>query len=79
MKLSDFGYSLPKKLIAQQPIKPRDRSRLLILLRKTGKIGHKHFYDLPDYLQEGDVLVLNNSKVFPARLIGKKKKNRRED
>lgn len=73
MKLSDFDYHLPKNLIAQKPIRPRDHSRLLVLEKKTGKIQHKHFYDLSDYLREGDVLVLNNSKVFPARLIGKKK------
>jgi S-adenosylmethionine:tRNA ribosyltransferase-isomerase len=73
MKLSDFDYNLPKELIAQEPIKPRDHSRLLILNKKTGEIEHKHFYDIVDCLQTGDVLVLNNSKVFPARLIGKKK------
>ena len=73
MKLSDFDYNLPSELIAQKPIRPRDHSRLLVLDKKTGKIAHKHFYDLIDYLQTGDVLVLNNSKVFPARLIGKKK------
>ncbi len=70
---SDFDYNLPSKLIAQQPVKPRDHSRLLILDKKTGKVEYKHFYDIIDYLKPGDVLVLNNSKVFPARLIGRKK------
>jgi len=89
MKLSDFNYNLPKSLIAQKPMKPRDHSRLLLLDLKRGaiplsgtthtngnkevKIEHKHFYDLPGYLNKGDVLILNNSKVFPARLIGKRK------
>ncbi len=70
--LQDFDYQLPPKLIAQQPSKPRDHSRLLLLNRKTGEIQHKHFYDIIDFLQPGDVLVLNNSKVFPARLLGRK-------
>ncbi|MFA4833252.1 MAG: tRNA preQ1(34) S-adenosylmethionine ribosyltransferase-isomerase QueA [Patescibacteria group bacterium] len=73
MRLKDFDYNLPKNLIAQKPIKPRDHSRLLLLSRKTGKINHKHFYDILDYLKPGDVLVLNNSKVMPARLLGEKK------
>ncbi|PIV52180.1 tRNA preQ1(34) S-adenosylmethionine ribosyltransferase-isomerase QueA [Candidatus Falkowbacteria bacterium CG02_land_8_20_14_3_00_36_14] len=72
MKLSDFDYYLPKNLIAQEPIKPRDHSRLLVLDKISGRIKHKHFFDLVDYLRAGDVLVLNNAKVFPARLIGKK-------
>ncbi len=72
MKLNDFNYHLPKQLIAQEPITPRDCSRLLVLDRRSGKIEHKHFYDILDYFKKGDVLVLNNSKVFPARLIGKK-------
>ncbi len=76
MKLSDFDYYLPKSLIAQQPVKPRDHSRLLVLDKSSDKIEHKHFYDIVGYLQAGDVLVLNNSKVFPARLIGKKKETR---
>ena len=75
MKLSDFDYNLPSELIAQQPAKPRDHSRLLVLDKKSGKIEHKYFFNIIDYLQAGDVLVLNNSKVFPARLIGKKKEN----
>ena len=73
MKLSDFDYKLPDKLIATYPAEPRDSSRLLILDKKTGKIEHKHFYDIVDYLNPGDVLVLNNSKVIPARLFGYKK------
>lgn len=73
MKLEEFDYFLPKNLIAQEPIKPRDRSRLLLLSKKTGKMEHKHFFDLVDYLKKGDVLVLNNSKVMPARLLGNKK------
>lgn len=75
MKLSDFDYKFPKELIAIEPTKPRDHSRLLVLEKDTCKIEHKHFYDIVDYLQKEDVLVLNNSKVFPARLIGKKKES----
>lgn len=97
MKLKDFNYYLPKNLIAQEPIKPRDYSRLLVIRRgatnaahankerirretansahlNSYKIEHKHFYNIIDYLKKGDVLVLNNAKVFPARLIGKRKK-----
>ena len=73
MKLSAFDYNLPKELIAQEPMKPRDHSRLLILDKKTGKIEHKKFYNIIEYFKKGDVLVMNNSKVFPARLIGKRK------
>ena len=72
MKLSDFDYYLPEELIAQMPIDERDKSRLMILDRKTGKIEHKHFYDILDELNKGDVLVLNDTKVIPARLIGSK-------
>ena len=72
-KLSDFDYNLPLELIAQKQAKPRDHSRLLLLNKKTGNIEHKHFYNIVDYLQAGDLLVLNNSKVFPARLHGHKK------
>lgn len=72
MRLKDFDYKLPKELIATEPANPRDHSRLLVLDKKIGSIEHKYFYNIVDYLQEGDVLVLNNSKVFPARLIGKK-------
>ena len=73
MKLSIFNYHLPKKLIAQKPQRPRDHSRLLVLDKKTGKIQHKHFYNIVNFLKKGDVLVLNNTKVFPARLHAKKK------
>lgn len=69
MELSDFDYELPKELIAQKPVSPRDNSRLLVLGKK---IEHKHFYDIVDYLKKGDVLVINETKVIPARLIGKK-------
>lgn len=72
MKLKDFDYNLPNELIAQKPTRPRDHSRLLVLDKKTGRIEHKYFFNIPDYLKPGDVLVLNNSKVFPARLFGKK-------
>ncbi|MFA5130823.1 MAG: tRNA preQ1(34) S-adenosylmethionine ribosyltransferase-isomerase QueA [Patescibacteria group bacterium] len=77
MKLlvKDFDYHLPPELIAQQPAKPRDHSRLLVLNKKTGEIEHRHFYDIVEYFQTGDILVLNNSKVFPARLIGHKKES----
>ena len=73
MKISLFDFKLPKELIAQEQIKPRDHSRLLILDKIKTKIAHKHFYDLPDYLTANDVLVLNETKVFPARLYGNKK------
>lgn len=72
MRLKQFDYNLPKNLIAQKPINPRDHSRLLILHKATGKIEHKHFYDIADYLNKGDVLVLNNTKVMAARLIGRR-------
>ncbi|MCH5153292.1 MAG: tRNA preQ1(34) S-adenosylmethionine ribosyltransferase-isomerase QueA [Clostridiales bacterium] len=72
MKTSDFYYDLPEGLIAQYPAEPRDSSRLLIYDRKTKSITHKHFYDIVDYLQKGDVLVVNNTKVLPARIYGAK-------
>ncbi|MDD5527443.1 MAG: tRNA preQ1(34) S-adenosylmethionine ribosyltransferase-isomerase QueA [Patescibacteria group bacterium] len=72
-RLRDFDFNLPDDLIATKPAEPRDSSRLLVLDKKTGKIEHKHFYDIIDYLHAGDVLVLNNSKVIPARLWAKKK------
>ncbi len=71
-ELKDYDYELPAELIATEPAKKRDHSRLLVLDKKSGKMEHKHFYDIVDYLQAGDVLVMNNSKVIPARLIGKK-------
>ena len=72
MRLKYFDYVLPKNLIAQQPVSPRDHSRLLILDKKTGTIKHKHFYDIVDYLRAGDILVLNNTKVMRARLMGRR-------
>ena len=70
MKVSDFDYQLDESLIAQTPLKKRDESRLMILDRLTGNIEHKKFYNIIDYLNSGDVLVLNDTKVIPARLIG---------
>lgn len=72
MKTADFFYELPQELIAQTPLEPRDSSRLMTLDRQTGEISHKHFYDIIEYLEAGDVLVINNSRVLPARLYGKK-------
>lgn len=72
MKTSDFYYDLPQELIAQSPLEPRDSSRLMHLDRETGEIQHRHFYDIIDYLNEGDLLVVNNSRVIPARLYGKR-------
>ena len=69
---NQFNYTLPQELIAQLPIEPRDHSRLLCLNKKTGNIEHKHFYNVIDYLDPGDCLVLNDSKVFPARIFGEK-------
>lgn len=74
MKKSDFYYDLPEELIAQTPVEPRDFSRLLVYNRENGSIEHKHFYDIVDYLKAGDVLVINNTKVLPARIFGKKEK-----
>ena len=70
MKTSDFNFELPEELIAQTPLERRDSSRLLTLNKNTGAVGHHHFYDLPDFLRPGDCLVLNDSRVLPARLIG---------
>lgn len=70
MKKSDFYFDLPEELIAQTPIMQRDHSRLLVMDKDTGALEHKHFFDLPEYLRAGDCLVLNNSRVLPARLIG---------
>lgn len=72
MKLEDFDYYLPEELIAQTPLVKRDESRLLVLDKETGNIEHKKFYDIIDYLTPGDTLVLNDTKVLPARLIGTK-------
>lgn len=70
MKTKDFYYDLPKELIAQHPEEKRDHSRLLVLDKESGKMEHKHFYDIIDYLNEGDLLVLNDTKVMPARIYG---------
>ena len=70
MKTSDFYYDLPQELIAQTPRERRDGSRLMLLNKETGAVEHRHFYDLPQFLRPGDCLVLNNSRVLPARLIG---------
>lgn len=70
MKTSDFMYDLPERLIAQTPLERRDGSRLLALDKTTGEMEHRHFYDLPEYLRPGDCMVLNDSRVIPARLIG---------
>ena len=72
MKVELFDYHLPRELIAQKPIEPRDKSRLMVLDRRTGKIEHRYFYNIVEYLIPGDLLVLNNTKVIPARLIGRK-------
>lgn len=72
MKTSDFNFYLPEELIAQHPLEKRDYSRLMVLDEATGSIEHKHFYDVLEYLNEGDTLVLNNTRVMPARLIGEK-------
>lgn len=70
LKTSDFHYDLPQELIAQTPLERRDGSRLMVLDRESGEITHRHFYDLPEYLHPGDTLVLNDSRVLPARLYG---------
>lgn len=70
LKTSDFYYDLPEELIAQTPLERRDGSRLMTLNKGTGEIGHHHFYDLPSFLKPGDCMVLNDSRVLPARLIG---------
>ena len=70
MLKSDFYYDLPEELIAQTPLEPRDSSRLMKIDRASGEIVHDHFYNICDYLKKGDLLVMNDSKVFPARLYG---------
>lgn len=72
MKTSDFDYYLPAELIAQTPVEPRDHSRLMVLDRSDGSIKHNRFYNLPEYLRDGDILVFNDSRVIPARLAGRK-------
>ncbi|MCI7422472.1 MAG: tRNA preQ1(34) S-adenosylmethionine ribosyltransferase-isomerase QueA [Ruminococcus callidus] len=75
MKKSDFYYNLPEELIAQTPVTPRDHSRLMVVNRESGAITHRHFYNLCDILQKGDLLVMNDSRVLPARLYGEKVDN----
>ena len=70
MKTSDFYYDLPEELIAQTPLERRDASRLMVLDRRTGEVTHRHFYDIVEYLQPGDCLAMNDSRVLPARLMG---------
>lgn len=72
MRTSDFAYELPEDYIAQQPVEPRDASRLMVLDRQSERIEHRHFRDLPGYLRRGDILVANDSRVYPARLFGHK-------
>lgn len=72
MKTSDFYYNLPENLIAQTPIEPRDASRMMVLSRENDTIEHRHFYDILDYLKEGDCLIVNDSRVIPARIYGEK-------
>ena len=72
MKTSDFYYDLPEELIAQTPIQQRDTSRLMKVDRATGAVEHHHFYELPDFLRPGDCLILNDSRVLPARLLGQR-------
>lgn len=72
MKKSDFYFELPPELIAQTPLDRRDASRLMLLDKQTGELGHRHFYELPELLRPGDCLVLNDSRVLPARLFGKR-------
>ena len=68
MRTKDFWYDLPEELIAQTPLLQRDASRLCVLDRQTGRVDHKHFYDILDYLQPGDCLIMNDSRVLPARI-----------
>ncbi|ABN52193.1 MAG TPA: tRNA preQ1(34) S-adenosylmethionine ribosyltransferase-isomerase QueA [Hungateiclostridium thermocellum] len=72
MKVSDFYYDLPQELIAQEPVEKRDMSRLMVLDKETGKISHKRFKDIVEYINKGDCLVLNDTRVIPARLLGEK-------
>ena len=76
MKLSNFTHEVPEKLIAEYPSDERDESRLMVLHRDTKKIEHKLFKDVIDYFDDGDLFMLNNTKVFPARLMGNKEKTR---
>lgn len=76
--LARYDYSLPKELIAQSPAEPRDTSRLLVLHKDSGEIDHSVFKELPSYLNKGDLIVLNNTKVMAARIIGKKKREQQK-
>ena len=76
MKLSNFNFELPKELLAEYPSENRDEARLMVIHRKTGEIEHRLFKDVIDYFDDGDVFVLNNTKVFPARLYGNKEKTK---
>ena len=73
MKKSDFNFDLPEELIAQTPLQRRDASRLMLLDKHSGEIGHRHFYELPELLREGDCLIMNDSRVLPARLLGSRR------
>ena len=74
MLVKDFDYELPEELIAQDPLEKRSNSRLMVLDKNTGEVTHRHFYDIKEYLKPGDCLVINNTKVIPARLLGIKEK-----
>jgi len=74
MKLSHFNYELPDELLAEYPSEERDEARLMVINRKEGTIEHRVFKDIVDYFDEGDIMVFNNTKVFPARLFGNKEK-----
>ena len=78
MLTSDFDYHLPPEMIAQTPMEPRDHSRLLVMDRVSGRLGHRRFFDLPEFLRPGDLLVFNDSRVFPARLLGRREPSGRE-
>src|SRR5581483_2744978 len=71
-QISDFDYDLPQELIAQTPIEPRDASRLLVIDRASGSFAHRHFRDIGEYLRPGDLLIANQSRVIPARLLGRR-------
>ena len=73
MNKSDFFYDLPENLIAQHPMEPRDHSRMMVLSKDNDSILHQHFYDVTDYFNEGDCIILNNTRVLPARIYGTKK------
>ncbi|MGB0171638.1 MAG: S-adenosylmethionine:tRNA ribosyltransferase-isomerase, partial [Flavobacteriales bacterium] len=74
MKLSQFKFEVPQDLVAQYPLDNRDESRMMVVHKDTGEIEHKHFRDIIDYFDEGDVMVMNDTRVFPARMFGNKEK-----